>query len=876
MKRFSLILVLLLLAFAPLTFAQDKYQTPPQDLTDIYLAPPVPRAIFNPEATCAVVTERNSPFIPLAEIAAKDEYKIGGIRIDGRNFSDSRYKSVITNLYLISVPAGVPTQIIGLPADPHLFEIRWSPSGRYLAFLNYTDSEVELYRVDATAAQPTAVKINTRKVNAVFGGSFAFLDDERILYKSVPDGIGEIPSGRLPEGPIIQRSDKKKGSYRTYQDMLKSQSDEDLFDYFCTTVFAIWNGADNTTRTIGSPAIVRDYRLSPDGNYMLVTTEHHPYSYTRGHNSFPSKLVISDLEGNTLKVLRNPVKPKPKNPAIRRPQVRKDKAASDKPKTDKPAKPAKPSKSQYAWRADRPATLTWVETLPNGKPERSDDDMDWLDRLHKDDEDAEKDKDKEEPRFLTSLWQCEAPFNLDEDKTLVLRSEYRLRDVTWGNDRLALYTEVSSKQKIRRTMLFNPSDTAVAPRELLVESTDHDTLGNFPVYGKPYTTRGAFGRPVLLTDAKGTFLLFTGDTRPDAEGDRMSFIDCITLKNKKTVNLWTGAAPYSEAIVKITAASPKKVNFISLRQSAKEVPNYCNVEARPKGKVKRSAITAFENPYPQLAAVQDTFITYMRPDGVKLSARLFLPAGYNPETDGKLPVFMWTYPYEYKCAAEAEKRREARYTFPVPGRVTHIIWATKGYAVLQGFSMPIIAKTLKGQPNDDFLHQLVLNAETAINYLDSIGIGDRNRVAVGGHSYGSFMTVNLMTHSKLFKAGLAESGAFNRSLTPFGFQSENRTYWKARKVYDAMSPFNFADNLSGHVLFVHGTMDENTGTHPIQSERMYQAAAGAGKDVDYLQLPYEGHGYIYKENMLHLFSELYNMLETYVKNAEPADEKYLK
>ena len=864
MKRTLLLLACFLLAAASFASAQDKYQTPPQDVVDLYMAPPVPKAIFNGDATRAVVTERSSQFRSLQEMVDMDEYKIGGIRIDGRNFSESRYKTLITNLYLISVPAGVPTQILGLPADPHLFEIRWSPSGRYFAFLNYTDNEVELYRVDAEAAQPAAVKINTRKVNAIFGYSYAFLDDGRILYKSVPDGIGEIPSGKLPEGPVIQRNDKKKGSYRTYQDLIKTQSDEQRYDYFCTSVFAIWNAADNTTRTIGAPAIVRNYTLSPDRNYMLVTTEHKPYSYTRGHSSFPSKLAILDMEGNSVKVLRSPLTPKPKVTDIKKPKPRK----ADKPKVDKPKKP---SKSQYAWRSDRPATLTWVETLPTGKPDRSDDDMDWLDRLHKDDEDA--DKDKEEPRYETSLWQCEAPFNLDEDKTLVFRSEYRLRDVTWGSDKLALYTDFSSKQKIRRTLIFNPSDTAQAPKVLLTESTDHDTLGNFPVYGKPCTTRNQYGRQVLLTDAKGTFLLFSGENRPDAEGDPMAFIDCVTLKNGKRTNLWTGAAPYAESIITLLGATPSKVRFISLRQSTKEVPNYYNVEARPKNKVKRTAITAFENPLPQLAAVQDTFVTYTRKDGVKLTARLFLPAGYNPETDGKLPVFMWTYPYEYRCAAEAEKRRQDRYTFPVPSRTMHITWATKGYAVLQGFSMPIISKNVKSQPNDVFLEQLVMNAEAAIDFLDEAGIGDRNRVAVGGHSYGSFMTVNLMAHSKLFKAGLAESGAFNRSLTPFGFQSESRTYWKARKVYDRMSPFNYADSISGHILFVHGMMDENTGTHPIQSERMYQAAAGAGKDVDYLQLPYEGHGYIFKENLLHLFSELYNMLEKYVKNAEAPEAK---
>ena len=847
MKHFLLTALLFLAALSDAA-AQGKYKTPPQELTDIYLAPPVPKAVFNAPATRAVVTVRESQFLPLAGMAAMDEYKVGGIRIDGRNFSDSRYKSLITGLYLISVPAGVPTQVAGLPDDPHLFEVRWSPSGRYFAFLNYTDHEVELYRVDAASEAPEAVKINAHRVNAVFGGSYVFLDDERILYKSVPEGIGEIPAGSLPQGPVFQRSDRKKGTYRTYQDLIKSQGDEELFDYFCTTLFALWDGADGSTRTIGEPAVVRDYTLSPDGAYMLVTTEHKPYSYTRRHTSFPSRLAITDLEGNTVKVLRD---------APSKSQEEKPKSDSVKQAKPKGEKTRKPTRSQYMWRADKPATLAWVETLPapKGKAEKK-----------ADDDEQQEENGEEELRYQTSLWQCGAPFDLDAQKELLLRSEYTLRDIVWGNDGMALYTDASSKQKIRRTLLFNPSDTAATPRLLRVESTDHDTLGVFPVCGKPCTRRNEYGRQVLLTDAKGSFLLFTGDDRPDAEGDKMSFIDCMNLKNGQTVNLWSGAAPYSETVVSILSATASKVKFISLRQSPKQVPNYCTVEARPKGKVRRSAVTAFENPWPQLAAVQDTFITYRRPDGVKLSARLFLPEGYNPETDGKLPVFMWSYPYEYKCPAEAEKRRQDRYTFPVPGRVTHIALATRGFAVLQGFSMPIIADSLKGHPNDDFLHQLVMNAEAAINHLDSLGIGDRERVAVGGHSYGSFMTVNLMAHSKLFKAGLAESGAFNRTLTPFGFQSENRTYWKARKVYDEMSPFNFADSLSGHVLFVHGMMDENTGTHPIQSERMYQAAAGAGKDVDYLQLPYEGHGYIFKENVLHLFAELNEMLEKYVKN----------
>lgn len=844
MKRHIICIAAAVLALMPFgAKAQTEYITPPQDICDLMLAKPVPSASFNNQNTMAVISESDSPFIPLAKIVAMDEYRVGGARIDARNFSSSRYKSVTKNIYLINVPVGNKIQIAGLPENPSIYEIKWSVDGSFFCFLNRTDSEIELYRVDVTAEQPKAVKINENKVNATLSSIYFILKNGSVLYKSVPADLGKFPTAGQPKGPIVQKTNGKKDSYRTYEDLISSAYDEDVYSYLTTSVLSIWDG--NSTKTIGSKQIFRSITPSPDGNYLMVTTEHKPYSYVKTHSSFPSRFAIWSIDGKELKVLRDLPKENGDKPAPK--------------KDDK--QPKQPSKSSYEWRTDQPATLTWIETLPREETKAAD----------KTDGNEEK-KEKEERRYYTSMWQCQAPFDLD-NKSLIFCSEYSLSSVQWGNDHFATYTESSGKQKIRRLVAFDPSDTTKAHQVIYTRSTERDTIGNFPVYGSPLTVKNEYGKSVVYVDPKGKFMLLSGDNRPDAEGDKMSFIDKFTFKNGEIENIWTCTAPYVEDIIAVPAISDKQISIISKRQSPKEVPNYWSVTVGKKGKTTRTAVTNFENPLPQLQDVQDTFITYKRADGVLLSARLFLPAGYDKERDGKLPVFMWTYPYEYQCKAEAEKRRDPRYTFPVPGRTVHIMWATKGYAVVQGFSMPIIAKTVKGEPNDDFINQLVMNAEAVINYLDEQGIGDKNRVAVGGHSYGSFMTANLMTHTKLFKAGLAESGAFNRTLTPFGFQNEGRSYWKAKKVYDEMSPFNYADKLSGHILLVHGTMDENSGTFPIQSERLFQAFAGHGGDADYIQLPYEQHGYIYKENMLHLFGSTFDMLEKYVKNAKPEEKK---
>jgi dipeptidyl aminopeptidase/acylaminoacyl peptidase len=344
------------------------------------------------------------------------------------------------------------------------------------------------------------------------------------------------------------------------------------------------------------------------------------------------------------------------------------------------------------------------------------------------------------------------------------------------------------------------------------------------------------------------------------EGD-MPLLQRFDLQQKKATILWQCKAPYYEYIVNVM--DPEKLIFITSRESNSEVPNYYLNQLNKKG--SPLALTSFSNPYPQLEGIKKQKITYKRADSIQLTGDLYLPANYNAAADGPLPVIMWAYPREYKSAADAAQVRGSRYTFTRINYGSPVFWVTQGYAVLDNAEMPIVGEGKK-EPNDNFVPQLYLNAHAAIQKLASMGVGDSNRVAVGGHSYGAFMTANLLAHTNLFKAGIARSGAYNRTLTPFGFQAEERTYWEAPDVYHTMSPFSYANKIKTPILLIHGEMDNNPGTFPIQSERFYNAIKGHGGTTRLVMLPYESHGYAGKENILHMLWEQNQWLDRYVKN----------
>lgn len=732
---------------------------------------------------------------------AEPELKLAGMRINPNTFGASRQVE-FTGVSLMHVATQKVTPVSGIPAGAVIKDAEFSPKDtEVILFVEETDGNY-LYRF--TTEDLVARKINNRKVNMTMGAEIVWLDDNTFLTLFVPEGIGQAPAAPIvPSGPVIQESTGSRAPARTYQDLLKNPYDEALFDYYFTAQLAAIG--PNGVKEIGKPAIYNRITASPDKNLLLYTTVQRPYSYQVPLYSFAQRTAVMDINGKEIKELvATPVMALPMGYDVTSPYPR-----------------------SHAWRADKPATLYWAEAQDEGNPR------------------------KNKVEYMDVVYQSAYPF--DAPKQEIARTAKRYRGILWHDDSFALLMEFSRADNRTKTWQINPA-TGKAP-ELLIDLSMDDRYNN---PGSPVMVKNAFGKYIVYTNKKKTELLMTS-TGASPEGD-MPFLSRFSLKDKKNTILWRSQAPYFETILEVT--DPEKLQLITSRQSVTEPANLFIRDLKRK---KNTQLTHFPNPYPAMEGVTKEKIFYKRADGVDLTATVYLPAGYDKDKDGPLPVLMWAYPREYRSAADAAQVRGSQYTFTSINYGSPVFWAMRGYCIMENVEMPIVGTSEDAEPNDNFLHQLTMNAEAAVKVISEMGVGDPDRIAVGGHSYGAFMTANLMSHTKLFKAGIARSGAYNRTLTPFGFQAETRTYWEAPEVYYTMSPFSFANQLSGAILLIHGEMDNNSGTFPIQSERYFQALKGHGAVAKYVVLPYESHGYASQENILHMLYETDAWLEKYVK-----------
>jgi dipeptidyl aminopeptidase/acylaminoacyl peptidase len=602
----------------------------------------------------------------------------------------------------------------------------------------------------------------------------------------------------------VQENIGKTAPARTYQDLLGSPHDERLFAHYLTSQLAMV-GLDGSITRIGEPALIWAFDPAPAGDYLLVRTLHRPFSYLVPAERFPERIEVWDLEGTVLREIAD----LPLREEI--PIARGSVATGPR---------------QVQWRADAPAELCWAEALDGG--------------------DAGAEADLRDRLFLLS-----APF--DGDPVPWLSLELRFGEIMWGHEDLAIATEWWWDTRTTRAWRASPSDPGAEP-VLLIDRSWEDAYAD---PGLPVMIRNGYGREVMLTadDASTVFLVGDGAS---PEGDR-PFLDTFDTFHRESARLFRSEAPYYERPVVPLSKEGRYV--ITGRESVEEVPNYF-VRDLVQGTLRQ--ITFFPHPTPELAGLQKELIRYKRTDGVDLNATLYLPPGYDPEADGPLPMLVWAYPREYRSADAAGQVRESPYRFDWIGWWSPTIWLTQGYAALDGPTMPIIGEGDE-QPNDTYIQQLVASAAAAVDEVVRRGVTERGRIAIGGHSYGAFMAANLLAHSDLFTAGIAQTGAYNRTLTPFGFQSEDRTLWEAPDVYFEMSPFMHADKMNEPILIVHGDADSNPGTFPMQSERFYNALKGLGKDARLVMLPLESHSYRARESILHLLWETQEWLDRYVR-----------
>ena len=809
-KHLAFIGTLFLLVITISIKAQDdgSYKNPPKDIANMLLAKTSPTVSIDDKGEWMLFSENTS--YPSVEELARPELKIAGLRINPDNYAPSR-QNFVSNLYLKNMLTGKEYKIAGLPSPLYAGSINWNPNDKKIAFTQTTSTKVDLYVIDI--ATQKAMKVNKAALN-VIGGSYQWFDDNTLLYRTALKPAGAAPpKPASPKGPTVQENYGKATPRPTFQDLIKSPYDEQLYEFYATSQLV--KNSNGTETKIGQPAIYSTINISPDKKYMIVRTLKKPFSYTVPAQGFPSVVTIADANGKTIKQL-----------------------------ADLPSAETAPSGNDnvqmvargFGWRDDMPATVTWCMPLDSGFIKKN---IDYHD----------------------AVYALAAPFNTEPRQ--LFKTKMRFRSVNWGNATFALVNEGLTGKQQTQTDCYNPTTGEI---EKLMERNTTDAYSN---PGFPVTEKNQYGRDVIKLIDNGTKLLMNNPSGSSPKGD-LPFLATFDLAAKKMDILWRCNESYFENIVQVIDAD--KLILLTRRESEKEVPNYWikNLKLR----IADRQLTSFTNPYPQLDGVTKEKIRYKRADGVDLTGDLYIPKGYDAKRDGRLPVLIWAYPAEYNSAADAAQIRGSEHRFTLLNWGSPVFYVTQGYAVLNNAEMPIVATTKNNsqqpaaKPNDNFIEQLTMNAEAAISMLDSIGVGDRNRVAVGGHSYGAFMTANLLAHTNLFKAGIARSGAYNRTLTPFGFQNEDRTYWQAPDLYDAMSPFSYADKIKTPILLVHGEMDDNTGTYPIQSERMFNAIKGNGGTVKFVSLPYEAHGYRGRENILHTLAEQFNWLEKYVKNAD--------
>ncbi|WP_289023175.1 prolyl oligopeptidase family serine peptidase [uncultured Salegentibacter sp.] len=808
MKKTILSIFSFMLCFPALIAQEDlTYQKPPKEILELVDVPLAPSTILDSDGEMMVFLYRDQ-YKSIAELS-EEELRLGGLRINPVTNINSRAR-YYKNLKVKSIDAKSATQVKGLPENARLANFSWSPDESKIAFTHTSNKGVELWVLhlkDARAQKLTEAKLNANMRDVTNW----FKDNSSILVKMLPEDRKDLidTETAVPTGPTISVSDGEKAQNRTYQDLLKNPNDEYNFEQLARSELVKVN-LDGTSEKWMDAKMYSSISFSPNGEYIMVNHIKKPFSYLVPYYRFPSETNIFTANGELVN------------------KVNEEPLLEDLPKG---FMATQTGRRNLQWRSDKPASLIYVKALDEGDPEV-------------------------EVEFKDEVFILEAPFSGEGNS--ILKTKDRFSGITWGNDEIAIANDYWWNTRNTRTYVFNPSEPSETP-EIIFDRNYQDRYSD---PGRFVTTKNEFGQSILKLDDEDAFLLGAGYS----EKGQFPFADKIDLENGKTERLYQ--SDYNDKKETLVEALDIEKGEILVRiESATEYPNYYIRDIDKKDDITQ--ITSFENPFKSLENVSKEVITYEREDGLELNGTLYLPAGFDKENPEEHPMIVWAYPREYKDKNSASQNTSNANDFTYPYYGSPIYWVNRGYVVLDDAAFPIIGEG-EEEPNDSFREQLVANGKAAIDAVAEMGYVDRDRVAVGGHSYGAFMTANLLSHSNLFAAGIARSGAYNRTLTPFGFQSEERSYWEAPEVYYNMSPFMHADKMKTPLLLIHGEADNNSGTYPMQSERYFNALKGLGATARLVMLPKESHGYSAKESVLHVLWEQDEWLEKYVKNKKEA------
>lgn len=802
--------------------APAGYQQPPKAILDVMRIPATPSPLLSPTRDrLLLVSMEEAPSI--ARVATP-YLKLAGERIEPGNHSKHDTPGgygiapAVRTMTLVRVADGATTEI-QLPAGGYAQRPRWSADGRHFAFTRVTPATVELWIGDGVTG--ALRQVPSLRVNQMFGGDLVWMPDQKtLLVKTTPAKLGAPPAKPLvPPGPSIQETGAGKGQSSTYEnrDTLSGPYDEQLFEYYGTSQLMLVDVATGSATPLGEPGLILNAQPAPDGSRLLVSTLRKPWSYVTTYERFPREVAVWNLASG---------------------KVTGKRTLANLPLADRVPIGGVPTGPRgFSWRPTEPATLLWTEALDGG---------DWKAKVpHRD-----------------KVMMQKAPFEAPAQE--IFRTEMRYAGMAWGEKPgMALLYEYDQNRNWERAHIVDP-DNPARPRRTLFDMSSEDQYQN---PGEPFMKILPTGGAVMRQDGNAIYLAGEGAS---PAGDR-PFLDRLDLATLKTERLFRSGRTELEAFAGFPG--PDGRTFLTWHQSPTDPPNLC---LRTLGKAakaeageavfasRRVAVTHIPDPAPEVRKIQKRLVTYKRADGMDLSFTLYTPPGYQPGT--RVPTILYAYPLDYADPTKAGQVSGSQYTFTRLRNYRLLLLA--GYAIIDNASFPIVGDPQKAY--DTYLEQLVANAKAAVDKAVELGVADPDRIGVTGHSHGALMTANLLAHSDLFKAGVATSGSYNKTLTPFGFQSERRSVWEAPEVYRKASTFFFADKLKTPILIMHGMDDANPGTTPLQATKFFEAIRGNGGTTRLVMLPFEPHWYTARESNEHMLYEMVRWFDTYVKNAPKA------
>jgi dipeptidyl aminopeptidase/acylaminoacyl peptidase len=768
-------------------------------------APPPPMVSMAPGGRYLALVHYTAH--PEIAMLARPYLALAGLRIDPRLRARRRLRRA-GRISVLRIADG-QERFLALPGGAQVSSPAWAADGRRFAFTMDREGGAGVWVADAETG--AATELPGLSVCDVLGGDPSSSggtvgwsrDGRSLLVLACPPGSPVLPEPAAE--PRLEETAGKRSQLATYQDLLRTRTDEDRFEALATSIPCRVDPVSGARTELGPPGLYYTLHDSPDGRYLLVQRLRRPFSFRVPWVWFARSTEVWDHGGGTRAVI------------------------ADQPVSDEVPRQGVPLGPRLSgWEERAPASLAWVEALDGGDPVAP-------------------------AEFRDRVCQWAAPFDGAPEQAF----DVRHRCLGWYDLDAPGQVLMVEHDRDRRWLTTWWCDLNEPRRNRAVFDRSVDDAYGDP--GSPLRVTNPDGSQTVLGDGTSIYLRGEGAT----PAGKRPFLGLFDMATGTAARLHESPPGGTEHVLGFTAGGREEV--VLWHESPTEPPNLL---VAGLGGAARRALTSWPDPHPQLTRITKRLFTHDRGDGVTLSGMLYLPPGHDPAVHGRLPLVIWAYPFDFGSADTAGQIRADSFEFTRLTALGPVVFTLRGYAVLADATMPVI-----GDPetmNDTYLEQVTGAAKAHIRALEEAGIIDPARVAVGGHSYGGFMTANLLAHTTVFAAGIARSGAYNRTLTPFGFQTERRSYWEAAEVYDQVSPFRFADRITAPLLLVHGEQDGNSGTFPIQSERLFQAIRGNGGTARLVMLPHEGHGYLGRESVMHVLAEELDWLERWLGQGQSA------